>query len=64
MEDGICVGCGSETLRTIECTCKEAIYACQACCESDGSLRCDTCRDWEQRTVPLDSYPCRDFAGF
>lgn len=61
MTDGICVGCGLQTLNQVECLCTQEVNACEACCKSDVPLRCGTCRDWEQRVVPVASYPCRDF---
>ena len=45
MNDGICVGCGSETLGMIQCDCTQEICACEVCCESGVPLVCDTCRD-------------------
>ena len=61
MNDGICVGCSSETLGMVECNCTQEISACEVCCESKVSLVCDTCRDRAGRVVPRAAYPCRDF---
>ena len=62
MEDGLCLVCGLETLDTIGCNCTQEIYVCETCSEaSEVGLRCDSCREWEQRCVPLSAYSCRDF---
>ena len=62
LEEGICVGCGSECLDRIECSCgRQEVYACQDCQDSDMNLVCGVCRDWGRRASTLCSYPCHDF---
>jgi len=59
-EEGLCVGCGELTTNTVDCNCGRAVFACAACCDSDASLRCTTCRERGQRQAV---YPCLDFRG-
>ena len=62
MTEGLCVGCGLETLNSVECLCTRDFLACEACCESEVFLSCGVCREWERRVVPVGSYPCREFS--
>lgn len=55
--EGSCVGCNAVTTDIIECDCTQDIFACDSCCESRASLRCQDCRGREHRTA----YPCLDF---
>ena len=58
--EGFCVGCNEITTDTIECNCRQAVSACESCCQTDAPLRCATCRERRQR---LAMYPCVDFRG-
>ena len=62
MEEGLCVGCGRESLDVIECACgREEISACEECRNSGVTLVSGNCRDRAVRVVPVGSYLCRDF---
>ena len=59
-DEGRCVGCGEDTIHTVDCNCTRAVFACGACCDSDALVRCAACRQRERRQAV---YPCLDFRG-